>query len=110
MLLIGRRSLFSVSDFSDRLLFLRVLKTELHEEFLMKRFGGITFFQSNTVNSFDVLSETLINQIVGLVNRTNPSLSTVNAAKVAALFRINPAQATVSVHQIRGKLIFKILF
>ena len=70
----------------------------------MKRFGGFDFLQTPTATSFDLLNLTLINQLVNLVNQSNQSLSMVNADKIASLFRIYPAQASVSVRPVSAQI------
>ncbi|CAF2158124.1 unnamed protein product [Rotaria magnacalcarata] len=75
-----------------------VVKTEFNEEYLMKRFGGFDFLAQNNFNSIDLLNQTLIDGIVNAINTinsANQSITNVDAAKVAAFFRIHPPQVSV---------------
>ncbi|CAF3663776.1 unnamed protein product [Rotaria sp. Silwood1] len=65
-----------------------ILKTEFLEEYLIKRFGGFKFLTENDLNSIDLLNETLINKLIDAITQTNQSTSMIDAAKIAALFRI----------------------
>jgi hypothetical protein len=71
----------------------RILKTEYQDEYLMKRFGGIEFLPSNLSSEYNLISMSILQQIINLFGRTNQSMF--NVAKIAALFRINPPQASV---------------
>ncbi|CAF4835937.1 unnamed protein product, partial [Rotaria sp. Silwood2] len=73
-----------------------VVKTEFLEEYLMKRFGGFEFLLQNDLNSIDLLNETLINKLMYTISQINKSTSMIDAAKVAALFRVYPPQISVN--------------
>ncbi|CAF5181747.1 unnamed protein product [Rotaria sp. Silwood1] len=51
-----------------------IVKTELLEEYLIKRFGGFKFLSENDLNSIDLLNETLINKLI----QCNYSNKTIN--------------------------------
>ncbi|CAF4573561.1 unnamed protein product, partial [Rotaria sp. Silwood2] len=72
-----------------------VVKTEFLEEYLMKRFGGFEFLLQNDLNSIDLLNETLINKLMYTISQINKSTSMIDAAKVAALFRVYPPQISI---------------
>ncbi|CAM4887474.1 unnamed protein product [Rotaria socialis] len=75
-----------------------VVKTEFNEEYLMKRFGGFDFLAQDNFNSIDLLNQTLIDRIINAtntINSTNQLITNVDAAKVAAFFRIHPPQVSV---------------
>ena len=76
----------------------RVIKTEYNEEYLMKRFGGFEFLPGNNSGVVNVLSEALLNQLLNVINRTNQSVTTIDVAKVADLFRIYPPQISVNIY------------
>jgi hypothetical protein len=59
----------------------------------MKRFGGFEFLLRYMSTSLDLVNETLINQIASIID---PSL-TIDASKIASLFRISPPQASVNI-------------
>ncbi|CAF4578630.1 unnamed protein product [Rotaria socialis] len=69
-----------------------LVKTEYDLEYLMARFGGFEFQPNPILNSYDIVSETLINRIL---NITNQSSTENQASKIASLFRINPPQIAV---------------
>ncbi|CAF2630332.1 unnamed protein product [Rotaria sp. Silwood2] len=71
------------------------IKTEFLDEFLMKRFGGFDFLPQTNLSSIDLVSETLINRLMDLMSRTNQSVSKIDGAKIAALFRIYPPGVSV---------------
>lgn len=74
----------------------RSVKTEYQLEFLMKRFGGIEFFKGNPLNSADILNEKLLNQLVNITRGMNSTrTSEIDTTKIASLFRIHPAEASV---------------
>jgi hypothetical protein len=70
-----------------------LVKTEYNDEYLMKRFGGFEFLLRYMSTSLDLVNETLINQIASIID---PSL-TIDASKIASLFRISPPQASVNI-------------
>ncbi len=61
----------------------------------MKRFGGIEFVSYSNSTSVDLLDATVINQFIDLFIKANQSALTIDAAKIAALFQINPPQVSV---------------
>ncbi|UJR30912.1 hypothetical protein I4U23_018422 [Adineta vaga] len=79
-----------------------IIKTEYREEYLMKRFGGFEFLSRDGSISYDLFNETLIEQMNNLINRTD---STIDATKLAPLFRIYPPQASDG-HQVAFLNIF----
>ena len=64
----------------------------------MKRFGGIEFLLRYMPNSLDLLNETLIDQIVNATRTINQLPSTIDASRIASLFRIYPPQASVIIY------------
>jgi len=69
-------------------------KSEYNTEYLMKRFGGFEFLLQYLSNSFDFINETLIQQIIDITNQAN---QTIDASKIASLFRIQPPQVSVNI-------------
>ncbi len=61
----------------------------------MKRFGGIEFVSYSNSTSVDLLDATVINQFIDLFINASQSALTIDAAKIAALFQINPPQVSV---------------
>jgi hypothetical protein len=61
----------------------------------MKRFGGIEFISYSNSTSVDLLDATVINQFIDLFIKANQSALMIDAAKIAALFQINPPQVSV---------------
>ncbi|CAF1162270.1 unnamed protein product [Adineta steineri] len=79
---------FNISDW--------IVKTEYNLEYLMKRFGGFEFLLRYMPNDVQLVNERLINQIINITNPKNQSsLSTIDATKIAPLFRIFPPQASI---------------
>jgi energy-coupling factor transporter ATP-binding protein EcfA2 len=74
------------------------IKTEYNIEYLMKRFGGFEFLLRYMSNSLDLVNETLIKQIINIINRTNQSSLMIDASKIASLFRIYPPQVSVNIY------------
>jgi len=72
-----------------------LIKSEYNIEYLMKRFGGFEFLFEYISNSFDLVNETLIQQIINITNQAN---QTIDASKIASLFRIYPPQVSVNIH------------
>jgi hypothetical protein len=71
-----------------------LVKSEYNTEYLMKRFGGFEFLLQSMSPSLDLVNETLIQQ---LINITNQASSTIDAAKITSLFRIQPPQVSVNI-------------
>jgi hypothetical protein len=62
----------------------------------MRRFGGIEFLQVNETTTLELIDETTINQLHSLSDRNDATAKTINATKVASLFRVHLPQASVS--------------
>jgi hypothetical protein len=77
---------FNISDW--------LIKTEYNPEYLMKRFGGFEYLLQYISNSFYLINETLIEQII---NITNQESSIIDASKIASLFQIHPPQVSVKI-------------
>ena len=60
----------------------------------MKRFCGLEFLLRYMSNSFDLVNEKLINQIINITNR---SPLAIDASKIASLFRMYPPQVSVNI-------------
>jgi energy-coupling factor transporter ATP-binding protein EcfA2 len=75
---------FNITDWS--------VKSEYNPDYLMKRFGGFEFLLQYMSDSIDLINETLIEQIINLTNQTS---STIDASKIASLFRIYPPKVSV---------------
>ncbi|CAF0829869.1 unnamed protein product [Rotaria sordida] len=72
-----------------------LIKTEYNIDYLMKRFGGFEFLLQSVSDSYDIINETLINQIINITDLTNQLLSMINSWKIAPLFRIFPPRVSV---------------
>ncbi|CAF1011818.1 unnamed protein product [Rotaria sordida] len=72
-----------------------IIKTEFHEEYLMKRHGGFDFLPQNNLNNIDLLNEELINRLMNIINQTDQSVLKIDIAKIASLFRIHPPKVSV---------------
>jgi len=71
-----------------------LVKSEYNTEYLMKRFGGFEFLLQYLSNSFDLINETLIQQIINITNQEN---QTIDASKIASLLQIQPPQISVNI-------------
>ncbi|CAF3444208.1 unnamed protein product [Rotaria sp. Silwood1] len=72
-----------------------ITKTEFHDKYLMKRFGGFDFLPQTNLSSIDLFNEKLFKQLMYVINQANQSASKINGAKIANLFRIYPPQVSV---------------
>ncbi|CAF0854184.1 unnamed protein product [Adineta ricciae] len=72
-----------------------IVKTEFREEYLMKRFGGIEFLSRSNLTAYELLDETLIQQLANINGQINQTTVTIDATKLAKLFRIHPPQASI---------------
>ena len=70
----------------------------------MKRFGGIEFLSRSNLTVYDLLDETLIQQLANINGRINQTIVTINATKLATLFRIHPPQASVTNRSLNDNL------
>jgi hypothetical protein len=70
----------------------------------MKRFGGLEFPSIVNTDVITLFNENFFTQLNNLMVRTNET-GTIDTAKVASLFQINPPQASVNNNKIR---VFKI--
>ena len=61
----------------------------------MKRFGGFEFPSIVNTDIITLFDENFFTRLSNIMNRTNQT-ETIDAAKVASLFEINPPQASVN--------------
>ncbi|CAF4021231.1 unnamed protein product [Rotaria sp. Silwood2] len=72
-----------------------LVKTEYNIEYLMERFGGFEFLLQSISNSYNLVNETLINQIINITDGKEQLLPMIDASKIASLFQIFPPQVSV---------------
>jgi hypothetical protein len=61
----------------------------------MKRFGGTEFLPYDSMNTRDLVDEQLIGLIMNITGRLRPTTSTIDATKIASLFRVHSPQVSV---------------
>lgn len=73
-----------------------LVKSEYNTEYLMKRFGGFEFLLQYLSAQFNLINDTLVEQLTNITNQANGLSTIIDSSKIVSLLQIQPPQVSVN--------------